>query len=197
MCNLMVLLLVDFNDAQCQVTKDTGIITSLNVLHIINELTATTIVYGLDQKGGELKIIMYDLGSGTFDISLLLIDDGMFEVLMTAGDTHLGGEDFNNCIMDHFSKAYKTKTGTDISQNHHALSKLKHEVEKAKCTLSSQMSTKLEIKSFENGNDLSETLTCAKFEELNMDLFHKTLKPVEQVLKDAGIKKDEVNKVSI
>ena len=197
MCNLTVLLLVDFNDAQRQATKDAGIIAGLNVLRIVNEPTAAAIAYGLDKKGGESKIIVYDLGGGTFDVSLLSIDDGVFEVLATAGDTHLGGEDFDNRVMDHFSKAYKTKTGTDISQNHRALGKLKREVEKAKRTLSSQMSTKLEIESFENGNDLSETLTRAKFEELNMDLFRKTLKPVEQVLKDAGVKKDEVNEVSI
>jgi heat shock protein 5 len=139
---------------------------------------------------------VYNLGGGTFDISLLSIDDGVFEVLATTGDTHLGGEDFDNRIMDHFIKPYKTKTGNNVSQNQRALGKLKREVEKAKRTLSSQMRTKLEIESFENGNDFSETLTRAKFEELNMDLFRKTLKPVEQVLKDAGVKKDEVNEVS-
>jgi heat shock protein 5 len=116
-------------------------------------------------------------------------------VLATAGDTHLGGEDFDNRIMDHFIKLYKSKTGTDVSTNQRALGKLKREVEKAKRTLSSQMSTKLEIESFENGNDLSETLTRAKFEEINMDLFRKTLKPVEQVLKDAGVKKEDVNEI--
>lgn len=120
----------------------------------------------------------------------------VFEVLATAGDTHLGGEDFDNRVMDHFIKLYKSKTGTDISENQRALGKLKREVEKAKRTLSSQMSTKLEIESFEGGNDLSETLTRAKFEEINMDLFRKTLKPVEQVLKDAGVKKEDVDEVS-
>lgn len=189
------MVLLDFNDAQRQATKDAGVIAGLNVLRIVNEPTAAAIAYGLDKKGGESKIIVYDLGGGTFDVSLLSIDDGVFEVLATAGDTHLGGEDFDNRVMDHFIKAYKTKTGTDVSQNQRALGKLKREVEKAKRTLSSQMSTKLEIESFENGNDLSETLTRAKFEELNMDLFRKTLKPVEQVLKDAAVKKDEVNEV--
>jgi len=161
----------------------------------VNEPTAAAIAYGLDKKGGESRIVVYDLGGGTFDVSLLSIDDGVFEVLATAGDTHLGGEDFDNRLMDHFIKAYKTRTGSDVSQNQRALGKLKREVEKAKRTLSSQMSTKLEIESFENGNDFSETLTRAKFEELNVDLFRKTLKPVEQVLKDAGVKKDEVDEI--
>ena len=186
---------IDFNDAQRQATKDAGTIAGLQVLRIINEPTAAAIAYGLDKKGGESKIIVYDLGGGTFDVSLLSIDDGVFEVLATAGDTHLGGEDFDNRVIDYFVKLYKKKTGTDISGNKRALGKLKREVEKAKRTLSSQQSTRLEIESFEGGNDFSETLTRAKFEELNMDLFRKTMKPVEQVLKDAGVKKDEVDEV--
>jgi heat shock protein 5 len=117
--------------------------------------------------------------------------------LATAGDTHLGGEDFDNRVIDYFVKLYKKKTGTDVTGNNRALGKLKREVEKAKRTLSSQQSTRLEIESFEGGNDFSETLTRAKFEELNMDLFRKTLKPVEQVLKDAGVKKDEVDEVRL
>ncbi|KAF9513535.1 hypothetical protein BS47DRAFT_1317455 [Hydnum rufescens UP504] len=184
-----------FNDAQRQATKDAGTIAGLNVLRIVNEPTAAAIAYGLDKKGGESQIIVYDLGGGTFDVSLLSIDDGVFEVLATAGDTHLGGEDFDNRVMDHFTKLYKQKTGTDISGNLRALGKLKREVEKAKRTLSSQMSTKLEIESFEGGNDLSETLTRAKFEEINMDLFRKTLKPVESVLKDAGVKKEDISEI--
>jgi len=184
-----------FNDAQRQATKDAGTIAGLNVLRIVNEPTAAAIAYGLDKKGGESQIIVYDLGGGTFDVSLLSIDDGVFEVLATAGDTHLGGEDFDNRVIDHFIKLYKQKTGTDVSGNQRALGKLKREVEKAKRTLSSQMSTKLEIESFEGGNDLSETLTRAKFEELNVDLFRKTLKPVEQVLKDSGVKKDDIAEI--
>ncbi|KAL5498169.1 KAR2 [Sanghuangporus vaninii] len=184
-----------FNDAQRQATKDAGTIAGLTVLRIVNEPTAAAIAYGLDKKGGEQKIIVYDLGGGTFDVSLLSIDEGVFEVLATAGDTHLGGEDFDNRIIDYFVKQYKKKTGTDVSSNLRALGKLKREVEKAKRTLSSQQSVRLEIESFENGNDFSETLTRAKFEELNMDLFRKTMKPVEQVLKDAGVKKDEVDEV--
>ncbi|TFK47237.1 heat shock protein 70 [Heliocybe sulcata] len=184
-----------FNDAQRQATKDAGTIAGLTVLRIINEPTAAAIAYGLDKKGGESRIIVYDLGGGTFDVSLLSIDDGVFEVLATAGDTHLGGEDFDNRVMEHLVKQYKKKTGTDVSNNLRALGKLKREVEKAKRTLSSQQSTRIEIESFEGGNDFSETLTRAKFEELNMDLFRKTMKPVEQVLKDANVKKEEVDEV--
>ncbi|KAF8622805.1 hypothetical protein AX15_006732 [Amanita polypyramis BW_CC] len=184
-----------FNDAQRQATKDAGTIAGLNVLRIINEPTAAAIAYGLNKKKGESQIIVYDLGGGTFDVSLLSIDDGVFEVLATAGDTHLGGEDFDNRVMDYLIKSYKKKTGTNVTKNLRALGKLKREVEKAKRTLSSQQSVRIEIESFEDGNDFSETLTRAKFEELNMDLFRKTLKPVEQVLKDANVKKEDVDEV--
>ncbi|XP_006455843.1 heat shock hsp70 protein [Agaricus bisporus var. bisporus H97] len=184
-----------FNDAQRQATKDAGTIAGLHVLRIINEPTAAAIAYGLNKGSGESQIIVYDLGGGTFDVSLLSIDDGVFEVLATAGDTHLGGEDFDNRVIDYFVKSYKKKTGTDVSKNLRALGKLKREVEKAKRTLSSQQSTRIEIESFEDGNDFSETLTRAKFDELNMDLFRKTMKPVEQVLKDANVKKDEIDEV--
>ncbi|THH07204.1 hypothetical protein EW145_g3548 [Phellinidium pouzarii] len=186
-----------FNDAQRQATKDAGTIAGLQVLRIVNEPTAAAIAYGLDKrsKDGESRIIVYDLGGGTFDVSLLTIEDGVFEVLATAGDTHLGGEDFDNRIIDYFVKLYKKKSGTDVTGNLRAMGKLKREVEKAKRTLSSQQSTRLEIESFEDGNDFSETLTRAKFEELNMDLFRKTMKPVEQVIKDAGVKKDEIDEV--
>ncbi|KAJ7058111.1 heat shock protein 70 family [Mycena amicta] len=184
-----------FNDAQRQATKDAGTIAGLTILRIINEPTAAAIAYGLNKKGGESQIIVYDLGGGTFDVSLLSIDDGVFEVLATAGDTHLGGEDFDNRVMDYLTKAYKKKTGTDVSKNQRALGKLKREVEKAKRTLSSQQSTRVEIESFEDGNDFSETLTRAKFEEINMDLFRNTLKPVEQVLKDANVKKEDIDEI--
>ena len=186
---------IDFNDAQRQATKDAGTIAGLQVLRIINEPSAAAIAYGLNKMGDESKIIVYDLGGGTFDVSLLSIDKGVFEVLATAGDTHLGGEDFDNRVIDYLIKSYKTKTGTDVSKNLRALGKLKSEVEKAKRTLSSQQGTRIEIESFEDGNDFSETLTRAKFEELNMDLFRKTMKPVEQVLKDANVKKEDVNEV--
>jgi heat shock protein 5 len=184
-----------FNDAQRQATKDAGTIAGLNVLRIINEPTAAAIAYGLNKKQGESQIVVYDLGGGTFDVSLLSIDDGVFEVLATAGDTHLGGEDFDNRVMDYLIKSYKKKTNTDVSKNLRALGKLKREVEKAKRTLSSQQSVRIEIESFEDGNDFSETLTRAKFEEINMDLFRKTLKPVEQVLKDANVKKEDVDEI--
>ncbi|BGP14433.1 hypothetical protein JCM10213_004556 [Rhodosporidiobolus nylandii] len=185
-----------FNDAQRQATKDAGTIAGLNVLRVVNEPTAAAIAYGLDKTGGERNIIVYDLGGGTFDVSLLSIDDGVFEVLATAGDTHLGGEDFDNRVIDHFVKVWKRKhDGQDITKNLRTMGKLKRAVENAKRTLSSQMSTKVEIESFFEGEDLSETLTRAKFEELNLDLFRKTMKPVEQVLKDANFKKDQVDDI--
>ncbi|GAA5946652.1 hypothetical protein JCM3775_001134 [Rhodotorula graminis] len=185
-----------FNDAQRQATKDAGTIAGLNVLRVVNEPTAAAIAYGLDKTGGERNIIVYDLGGGTFDVSLLSIDDGVFEVLATAGDTHLGGEDFDNRVIDHFVKVWRRKhDGQDITKNLRTMGKLKREVEKAKRTLSSQMSTKIEIESFFDGEDFSETLTRAKFEELNLDLFRKTMRPVEQVLKDANFKKEQVDDI--
>ncbi|KAL1845903.1 ATPase with role in protein import into the ER [Paecilomyces lecythidis] len=184
-----------FNDAQRQATKDAGTIAGLNVLRIVNEPTAAAIAYGLDKTGDERQIIVYDLGGGTFDVSLLSIDNGVFEVLATAGDTHLGGEDFDHRVMDHFVKLYNKKHGVDITKDLKTMGKLKREVEKAKRTLSSQMSTRIEIEAFHEGKDFSETLTRAKFEELNMDLFKRTLKPVEQVLKDAKVKKADINDI--
>ena len=184
-----------FNDAQRQATKDAGTIAGLNILRIINEPTAAAIAYGLDKNDGEKNVLVYDLGGGTFDVSLLSIDDGIFEVLATAGDTHLGGEDFDSRVMDHFIKLWKKKNGEDITKDLKSMGKLKREVEKAKRALSSQMSVRIEIESFHKGKDFSETLTRAKFEELNNDLFRKTLKPVEQVLKDAGFTKDQVDDI--
>lgn len=184
-----------FNDNQRQATKDAGIIAGLNVLRIVNEPTAAAIAYGLDKTDKERQIIVYDLGGGTFDVSLLSIDDGVFEVLSTAGDTHLGGEDFDQRIINYFAKQYNKKNNVDVTKDLKAMGKLKREAEKAKRTLSSQKSTRIEIESFFNGVDFSETLTQAKFEELNMDLFKKTLKPVEQVLKDAKVKKTEVDDI--
>ena len=184
-----------FNDAQRQATKDAGTIAGLNVLRVVNEPTAAAIAYGLDKKGQESRIIVYDLGGGTFDVSLLAIEDGVFEVLATAGDTHLGGEDFDQRVVDHFVKLYNKKNNVDVRKDLKSMGKLKREVEKAKRTLSSQMSTRIEIESFHGGQDFSETLTRAKFEELNQDLFKKTLKPVEQVLKDAKVKKNEIDDI--
>ncbi|UZP45967.1 hypothetical protein NXS19_013779 [Fusarium pseudograminearum] len=184
-----------FNDNQRQATKDAGIIAGLNVLRIVNEPTAAAIAYGLDKNDGERQIIVYDLGGGTFDVSLLSIDDGIFEVLATAGDTHLGGEDFDQRVINYFAKQYNQKNNVDITKDLKAMGKLKREAEKAKRTLSSQKSTRIEIEAFHAGKDFSETLTQAKFEELNIDLFKKTMKPVEQVLKDAKLKKSEIDDI--
>lgn len=183
------------NDAQRQATKDSGTIAGLTVLRIVNEPTAAAIAYGLDKKGGEAQIIVYDLGGGTFDVSLLSIEEGVFEVLATAGDTHLGGEDFDNRVSEYLLSQFKKKESLDASKNKRSVGKLKREVERAKRILSSQMSTKIEIESFFDGKDLSETLTRAKFEELNLDLFKRTMKPVAQVLKDAGVKKEDIDDV--
>ncbi|KAJ3129650.1 ATPase with role in protein import into the ER [Nowakowskiella sp. JEL0407] len=184
-----------FNDAQRQATKDAGTIAGLTVARIINEPTAAAIAYGLDKSGSERNILVYDLGGGTFDVSLLTIDDGVFEVLSTNGDTHLGGEDFDNRVIDHFVKIFKKKHDKDIRKDAKSIGKLKREVEKAKRALSSQMSVRLEIESLFEGIDFSETLTRAKFEEINIDLFKKTLKPVEKVLKDANLQKHEVHDI--
>ncbi|KAI3651946.1 hypothetical protein MP228_003249 [Amoeboaphelidium protococcarum] len=184
-----------FNDAQRQATKDAGTIAGLNVLRIINEPTAAAIAYGLDKKGGERTILVYDLGGGTFDVSLLSIDDGVFEVLATAGDTHLGGEDFDNRLRDYLVKQFKKKNGSDPSSDLKAMGKLKRESEKAKRALSAQSTVRVEIENLFDGKDLSETLTRAKFEELNNDYFKKTLKPVERVLKDAGLKKSDIQDI--
>jgi heat shock protein 5 len=183
-----------FNDAQRQATKDAGAIAGLNVLRIVNEPTAAAIAYGLDKKI-EKNIIVYDLGGGTFDVSLLTIDNGVFEVMATAGDTHLGGEDFDQRVMQHFVKAFKKKHSKDLSTDKKALQKLRREVEKAKRALSATHQTRLEIEALFEGIDFSETLTRARFEELNADLFKQTLKPVKQVLEDAGLKKNQVDEV--
>jgi heat shock protein 5 len=184
-----------FNDAQRQATKDAGTIAGLTVLRIVNEPTAAAIAYGLDRGEEERQIIVYDLGGGTFDVSLLSIEGGVFEVLATAGDTHLGGEDFDLKVIQHFTKVFNKKHNVDVGTNPKSIGKLKREVEKAKRTLSSQMSTRIEIESFFDGIDFSETLTRAKFEELNAELFKKTLKPVERVLKDANVKKSEIDDI--
>ncbi|KAJ7874726.1 heat shock protein 70 [Mycena olivaceomarginata] len=173
-----------FNDAQRTATKDAGTIAGLTVLRVLNEPTAAALAYGLGKDGPESRVLVYDLGGGTFDVSLLSIEDGVFEARIST-----------TAIMDHLVKSYKKKTGTDVAGNARALGKLKREVEKAKRTLSNQQSTRIEIESFENGNDFSETLTRAKFEELNMDLFRQTMKPVERVLKDANVKKEEVDEI--
>lgn len=184
-----------FNDAQRQATKDAGTIAGLNVMRIINEPTAAAIAYGLDKTDGEKTILVFDLGGGTFDVSLLTIDNGVFEVLSTNGDTHLGGEDFDQRVMEYFTKLYKKKTGKNIKTDNRAVQKLRREVEKAKRALSSAHQTRIEIESFFDGEDFSETLTRARFEELNMDLFRSTLKPVKKVLEDGDMKKNEVDEI--
>jgi len=183
-----------FNDAQRQATKDAGTIAGLNVVRIINEPTAAAIAYGLDKKG-EKNVLIFDLGGGTFDVSLLTIDNGVFEVVATNGDTHLGGEDFDQRVMDYFIKVHKKKTGKDMRKSSRAIQKLRREVEKAKRALSNQHEAKIEIESLFEGEDFSETLTRAKFEELNMDLFRSCLKPLQKVLEDGALKKSEVDEV--
>ena len=185
-----------FNDAQRQATKDAGAIAGLIVLRIINEPTAAALAYGMDKKeGGEQTIIVFDLGGGTFDVSLLTIDNGLFEVVATSGDTHLGGEDFDQRITDHFVRLFKKKHGVDIKTDVRALQKLKVEVEKAKRDLSSVISVRIELEALIDGIDFSENLTRARFEELCSDLFRLTLVPVQTVLHDAGLKKHEIDEV--
>merc|ERR1711893_269076 len=185
-----------FNDAQRQATKDAGTIAGLNIMRIINEPTAAAIAYGLDKdKEGEKNVLVFDLGGGTFDVSLLTIDSGVFEVVATNGDTHLGGEDFDQRVMDHFMKLYKKKTGKDVRKDNRAVQKLRREVEKAKRALSATHSARIEIESFFDGEDFSETLTRAKFEELNNDLFRGTLKPVQKVMEDGEMKKNEIDEI--
>ena len=183
-----------FNDSQRQATKDAGAISGLDVLRIINEPSAAAIAYGLDKKD-EKNIIVFDLGGGTFDVSLLTIDNGVFEVLATAGDTHLGGEDFDQRVTDHFAKLFKKKNSVDVKTDVRALQKLKAEVEKAKRDLSTVQQVKIYIEGLMDGIDFEETLTRAKFEELCNDLFKNTLKPVDTVLSDGGLKKSEVDEI--
>jgi heat shock protein 5 len=184
-----------FNNAQRQATEDAGRIAGLNVLRIISEPTAAAIAYGLDKKVKEKNILVYDLGGGTFDVSVLTVDEGVFEVLATNGDTHLGGQDFDQRVMQHFIKTIKQKTKVDLSNDQRGIAKLRREVEKAKRALSTVHQVKIEIESLVNGEDFSDTLTRAKFEELNSDLFKKTLKPVQQVLEDSGLKKSDIHEI--
>merc|ERR1719300_1416644 len=184
-----------FNDAQRQATKDAGVIAGMTVMRIINEPTAAAIAYGMDKKDGEKNVLVFDLGGGTFDVSLLTIDNGVFEVVATNGDTHLGGEDFDQRAMEHFIKLYKKKKGKDLRKDVRAVQKLRREVEKAKRALSAAHQVRVEVESLFEGEDFSETLTRAKFEELNMDLFKGTLKPVQKVLEDADLGKKEIDEI--
>ncbi|EIF47472.1 Heat shock protein ssb1 [Brettanomyces bruxellensis] len=186
-----------FNDAQRQATKDAGAIAGMNVLRIINEPTAAAIAYGLGAGKSEKDrhILIFDLGGGTFDVSLLNIKGGVFTVKATAGDTHLGGQDFDNNLLDFLQKDFKRKTGLDISGDARALRRLRTAAEKAKRTLSSVTQTTVEVDSLFQGEDFSSSITRARFEDLNSELFKSTLKPVDQVLKDASLAKADVDEV--
>eukprot|EP00984_Skeletonema_dohrnii_P025910 scaffold15130_cov127-Skeletonema_dohrnii-CCMP3373.AAC.10 len=189
--NAVVTVPAYFNDNQRRATKDAGTIAGLNVDRIINEPTAAAIAYGMDDKHGpERHVLVYDLGGGTFDVTAMAIEDGVFEVKGTAGDTHLGGEDFDQRVMQYYIKKM-AKSSTDKR----ALQKLRKEVERAKRALSSQQQVRLEIDDLAVGYDLSETLTRARFEELNNDLFKKTLGPVQRALKDAGLSKSDIDEI--
>jgi len=187
-----------FNDAQRQATKDAGVIAGLNVLRIVNEPTAAAIAYGLDKKNSndkETNVLIFDLGGGTFDVSILSIEDGIFEVKSTAGDTHLGGEDFDNRIVDHFVKEFQRKHKKDISGNKRALRRLRTACERAKRTLSASAQANIEIDSLYEGIDFYSSITRARFEELCADLFRGTLEPVEKALRDAKMDKASINDV--
>jgi len=186
-----------FNDSQRQATKDAGAIAGLEVLRIINEPTAAAIAYGLDKMkaGGEKTVLIFDLGGGTFDVSLLNIDGGIFEVKATNGDTHLGGEDFDNRLVDYFKTEFKTKTGQDISDNQRALRRLRTACERAKRTLSSASQTTVEVDSLFNGVDFYSTISRARFEQLCSTLIQRCIEPVTKVLADAGIDKSKVDEV--
>ena len=194
--NAVITVPAYFNDQQRQATKDAGVIAGLNVLRIINEPTAAAIAYGLDKKSNEEKnVLIFDLGGGTFDVSLLTIDDGVFEVKATAGDTHLGGEDFDNRLLEHFVREFKRKHKKDITSNDRALRRLRTACERAKRTLSSSTTASVEIDSLFDGIDFNTNITRARFEDICSDYFKNTLLPVEKVLKDSGISKGEINDV--
>jgi len=194
--NAVITVPAYFNDSQRQATKDAGAISGMNVLRIINEPTAAAIAYGLDKKTkGESNVLIFDLGGGTFDVSLLTIEDGIFEVKATAGDTHLGGEDFDNRMVNYFVEEFKRKYKHDLTSNKRALRRLRTACERAKRTLSSAAQTTIEIDSLHEGVDFYTTITRAKFEELNADLFRGTIDPVERVLRDSKIDKSAVHDI--
>jgi len=194
--NAVVTVPAYFNDSQRQATKDAGMISGLNVLRIINEPTAAAIAYGLDKKAtGERNVLIFDLGGGTFDVSLLTIEEGIFEVKATAGDTHLGGEDFDNRLVNHFVQEFKRKHKKDLTSNARALRRLRTACERAKRTLSSSAQTSVEIDSLYEGVDFYTSITRARFEELCQDLFRSTMEPVERVLRDSKIDKSSVHEI--
>merc|ERR1711975_196732 len=186
-----------FNDSQRQATKDSGVISGLNVLRIINEPTAAAIAYGLDKKKGsaECNVLIFDLGGGTFDVSILTIEEGIFEVKSTAGDTHLGGEDFDNRMVDHFVNEFKRKHKKDMKGNKRALRRLRTACERAKRTLSASAQANIEIDSMFEGIDFYTSITRARFEELCSDLFKGTLEPVEKAMRDAKMDKASIDDI--
>merc|ERR1711991_499311 len=184
-----------FNDSQRQATKDAGTIAGLNVLRIINEPTAAAIAYGLDKRvgGDERNVLIFDLGGGTFDVSVLTIDDGIFEVKSTHGNTHLGGEDFDQAMVEHFIREFKRKHKQDVTGNNRAVRRLRTACERAKRTLSSSAQASIEIDSLANGIDFYSSISRARFEELNQDLFRKCLEPVERAINDSGLSKSAIS----
>ncbi|KAL1505844.1 hypothetical protein ABEB36_005307 [Hypothenemus hampei] len=194
--NAVITVPAYFNDSQRQATKDSGTIAGLQVLRIINEPTAAAIAYGLDKKGhGERNVLIFDLGGGTFDVSILTIEDGIFEVKSTAGDTHLGGEDFDNRMVNHFVQEFKRKYKKDLTSNKRALRRLRTACERAKRTLSSSTQASIEIDSLFEGIDFYTSITRARFEELNADLFRSTMEPVEKAIRDAKMDKAQVHDI--
>ena len=185
-----------FNDSQRNSTKDAGAIAGLNVLRIINEPTAAAIAYGLDNKGSqEQNVLIFDMGGGTFDVSILSIDDGIFEVKATAGDTHLGGEDFDNLLVQHFVTEFKRKNKLDLMESKKAVRRLKTACERAKRTLSSAATASIELDSLYEGIDFFSSITRAKFESLCMHLFNKSMDPVQKCLRDSKISKADIHEI--
>jgi L1 cell adhesion molecule like protein len=196
--NAVITVPAYFNDAQRKATKDAGAIAGLNVLRIINEPTAAAIAYGLDKRAGrsgEQRVLIFDLGGGTFDVSILSIDDGVFEVKATGGDTHLGGEDFDNRLVDHFVAEFKRKHKKDMTSNKRSLRRLRTACERAKRTLSASTEASVEIDALFEGIDFYTKITRARFEELCADLFRATLEPVERALQDAKMDKGMIDEV--
>ena len=185
-----------FNDSQRQATKDAGLIANLNVLRVINEPTAAAIAYGLDKKGMKEKhVLIFDLGGGTFDVSLLAIEEGIFEVKATSGDTHLGGEDFDQKLVEFCMNEFHKKYGVDIRNNKRAIRRLRNACEKAKRILSSSTQTTIEVDSLAESFDLSVVISRTKFEELCLPFFKSCIPPVEQVLKDSALGKNQVDDI--
>ena len=194
--NAVITVPAYFNDAQRQATKDAGTIAGLNVLRIINEPTAAAIAYGLDKKSNkEVNVLIYDLGGGTFDVSLLSIEDGVFEVKATAGDTHLGGEDFDRRLVEYCMADFKRKHKVDMSDNKRSVRRLQTACETAKKTLSSSTVASMEIDALFEGIDYNNVISRAKFEDLCSDLFRSTLNPVEKVIMDSGISKNMIHEI--